>query len=114
VQLHVSVATQNAAGAPSRHLQTLNTWLIPDVLFVLRFASASPLGRRQMLGATLFGTGAILVNPQVASARKEVSDGGLPPGIAEYMGVVKAKKQWTQIGKRECCRRSEMRGLDLD
>mmetsp|Transcript_27002 Transcript_27002/g.22683 ORF Transcript_27002/g.22683 Transcript_27002/m.22683 type:complete len:208 (+) Transcript_27002:11-634(+) len=70
--------------------------------------SASPLGRRQMLGATLFGAGAILVNPQVASARKEVSDGGLPPGIAEYMGVVKAKKQWTQIGKRVAEGHAEM------
>jgi hypothetical protein len=53
-----------------------------------------------MLGATLFGAGSFLVNPQAASARKEVADGGLPPGIAEYVGVVKSKKQWNQIGKR--------------
>ena len=52
-----------------------------------------------MLGATLFGAGAIFASPQVASA-KEVADGGLPPGIAEYMGVIKSKKQWNQIGKR--------------
>ena len=49
--------------------------------------SASVLGRRQVLGAALVGAGAVLVNPQVASARKEVADGGLPPGIAEYMGT---------------------------
>jgi len=70
--------------------------------------SASSLGRRQMLGATLFGAGAVLVNPQVASARKEVADGGLPAGIAEYMGVVKSKKQWTQIGKRVAEGHAEM------
>ncbi len=52
-----------------------------------------------MLGATLFGAGALFASPQVASA-KEVADGGLPPGIAEYMGVIKSKKQWNQIGKR--------------
>ena len=53
-----------------------------------------------MLGVTLFGTGVVLTSPQEASARKEVADGGLPPGIAEYVGVVRSKKQWTQIGKR--------------
>lgn len=33
-----------------------------------------------MLGATIFGAAGLMVNPQVASARKEVSDGGLPAG----------------------------------
>jgi len=61
--------------------------------------STNILARREMLGATLFGAGAIFASPQVASA-KEVADGGLPPGIAEYMGVIKSKKQWNQIGKR--------------
>ena len=45
--------------------------LQPDSIITSFFLiSASVLGRRQMLGATLVGAGAIFVNPQVASARK--------------------------------------------
>jgi len=93
---YVSAAAAFSA-APTMHLREAKPAIATDKCAV---NSVGSLGRRQMLGATLFGAGSFLVNPQAASARKEVADGGLPPGIAEYVGVVKSKKQWNQIGKR--------------
>eukprot|EP00960_Hanusia_phi_P056440 763270-Hanusia_phi.AAC.1 len=31
---------------------------------------------------------------------KDVAEGGLPGGLAEYMSIIKSKKQWGEIGNR--------------
>jgi len=48
--------------------------------------------------AGIVGT-AFFVSTKSASA-KDVGDGGLPPGIAEFQRVLLSKKQWNDIGNR--------------
>jgi len=49
--------------------------------------------------SAMIGAAGILAGANQVAA-KDVGDGGLPPGIAEFQRVLLTKKQWNDIGKR--------------